>query len=167
MLRGLLHASQSSHSEKVWSVWNTAVAGASTDERTTAFAAEVEWLVNPYLVENIVVFFEARNDLADGATAAEAIANLEAWIAQARAAGYRVALCTVPPNAPHQSDIDTVNAYIRANIDTLADLPLVDLAADSRLDDPADTTYYADGLHWNDAGSAVGAELVHAMIAAL
>lgn len=167
VLRGLLHASQATHPERVWSVWNTGVAGASTPERTSAFAAEDQPLYNRFLPLNVAVFFEVRNDLADGASTAQAITHLEAWIVQARAAGWRVMLCTVPPNAAHQAGIDTVNAHIRTNAATLADYPLVDIAADPRMDDPADTGVYADGLHPNDAGYAIIAELVHSRVSVL
>jgi lysophospholipase L1-like esterase len=70
----------------------------------------------------------------------------------------------MPPAATVTGAADTVrstvNTWLRANYATFAD-GLVDLAADSRLTNTADTTYYVvDGVHYNAAGNAVWAELI-------
>lgn len=62
--------------------------------------------------------------------------------------------------------LDELNNLKRADASGFYDT-LVDLAADPRLDDPADTTYYQDGTHPTTAGAAAIAELMGAAVDAL
>jgi hypothetical protein len=55
------------------------------------------------------------------------------------------------------------NADMRLNYKDYAD-GLADVAADKRLGDASDKTYYTDGVHMTDAGYAAVAEIVEAAV---
>jgi lysophospholipase L1-like esterase len=109
------------------------------------------------------------NDIGQGANAATTQTRIQAVCEAARARGWRVAVSTIPPvgagctiytAATFNSVAPTVNTWLRANWSTFADA-LVDLAADGRMSSYSSTYYDAtDQLHFNDAGSAVYAELL-------
>ena len=86
---------------------------------------------------------------------AEIYADYVTWLSGRQAVGFQVVAWTITPrtgmNATQQTAIDTFNGLVRTNAATIAD-SLFDVAAIPALANPADTTYYADGLHQNDAG---------------
>lgn len=119
----------------------------------------------------ILVVWELRNDMVlNGLTPAQAITNLAAYCNAARAHGYdKIIVCNTIADGSGDAnftptDQAEVNALLAANYHTFVD-HLVDLAADSRFQNPADTTYYAaDKLHLVSAGYAVVAELVKPVV---
>lgn len=119
--------------------------------------------------KNGVVCFAGTNDLYFGASAATTITRFQTYCAARRSAGLKVIACTIidhaePSGSWTAADALTVNNSIRANYATYADV-LCDLAADSRLANHADTTYFnADGVHLTAAGYAVVASLVQSAV---
>lgn len=115
------------------------------------------------------VYREGINDVAINDSVANITGYIDDWIAAVRAAHPDAFLigCTltdyVGMGATFEGRVDAINTHIL----TVADFDAtVDLAADSRLDDPSDATYYSDSTHHTDAGYAVCAELVDAVLAA-
>ena len=70
---------------------------------------------------------------------------------------------TVPQQVTLSSAIDAANDAVRSGYAAYADA-LVDWAADPRLADYTDATYFADGCHTTDAGDGVKAALVRAAL---
>lgn len=170
--RGLLFADQASHANKFWAIKSTAVAGATTPQRTAAFTNDVQSQFSVAYVRNIVTFFEVVNDVVtNAATLQTAINNVTLYVNQARTAGWDVMLSTATPTTNVANGAGTVvnnfNTYLRAN-PSLSDFPIVDLAANANLSDPTNLTYYqGDGLHPTAAGAAVIAQLFHDALVAV
>ncbi len=170
--RGLLIASQATHANKHWSVKSVAVSGHTTIQRIAAFTTDVQPQYNVAYARNIVTFFEVINDvITNAATLPVAIVNVNTWIAQARTGGWEVMLSTVPPTTSTGNSANTViplfNDYLRTNIATMSDFPVVELANHASLSNPANLTFFnADGVHLTDAGYAVVASVFHDAIVA-
>lgn len=122
--------------------------------------------------KKVYVCWEITNDLSNGATAAQAVANVQACCQAAKAAG---ATTTVVQTCIRRSDFVGAGetARVAAN-NLLKALPsgidvCVDTAAISQLSDPSNTTYFsADGVHLTDAGyNLVATDATNGMAAAL
>lgn len=115
--------------------------------------------------QNIAVICGGTNDLYAGATPASVYANLEAYCAARRTAGWQVVVGTILPRSasdPFESNRQTLNGSIRANWGTFAD-GLADIAADSRIGAPganANPAYFVDGTHPNNTGYGILAGIV-------
>jgi lysophospholipase L1-like esterase len=135
-------------------VVNLGVGGKTTAQLTSDFAAKVQ----PYFQTGAeLVFFEARNSLVAGNTPAQELALQKAYGAAARAAGWRLRVCTAPPTADAAAaNIDAFNVLLRADHAWADDF--TDLAACPELT-PAGSgsnpTYYFDSTHLNAAGYGV------------
>lgn len=108
----------------------------------------------------VYVLWAGTNDLTTlGASAATVFSNLQSVYAAAKARGMHVVGCTeVGSSTGDKAGLNTLlkGAYSGGTLN--ADV-LVDLAADSRLQDPTNTTYFADNLHPTNAGYGVIASL--------
>lgn len=108
------------------------------------------------------------NDVIGSRTSAQMIADAQTNITAAVAAGYQHIICTIPPATSVSGAKETVrqeyNAHIRANYLTMGCAKIADFDADVRLQNPADTTYYAEGLHHGNGGNLVKAEVLAAVI---
>jgi hypothetical protein len=83
--------------------------------------------------------------------------------------GWVVGTTTTPSTSFSAGDnviLATLQGLQRADASNVYD-GFADLAADPRLDDASDTTYYVDGTHPTTAGAAAIAELVGAAVDAL
>lgn len=134
-----------------WTVSND-----TTAARTTSALSTFSGYTN-----RVVMFWAGTNDIfVSGAPAATVNSNIDTWIASVRAAdaGAIIGGCTIIDRGADDADRATVNTHIR----TTADFDfVVDLAADARLSDAADTTYYqADAVHLTPTGYGVAAELM-------
>lgn len=111
-------------------------------------------------LSNYVVIWGGTNDL--GSQLALGTARLMRLTAEKwKAAGYRVAVCTLSYNgSPYRADFNT---YVRRDWAEYADY-LVDLDADSRLNTPTGTYFTGDNLHLTNAGYGVVAALVKAAL---
>ena len=163
----VLQASLNATSFGAWSVVRKGFDGFDTEQLTANFMTEVHPFFGTGGARNVVVIHEGMNDIRHGATTQGAIDEMLNYCAQAKALGWEVWICTGTPQQAAQEVMDSqaaYNAYVRANWQDFGS-KLVDLAADPRLATPTNLTYYSgDGLHPNDAGYAVIAELVRAAV---
>lgn len=148
-------------------IGNSEAIGGQTLADMQSTATDVDAHYTDHRLQNpVVVAWGGTNDLFFGASAATTITRLQTYCNARRAIGWKVAVFTILPRSDpgtpgtFGADRATVNASIRANWATYADY-LVDVAADSRLDDETDTTYFhTDLVHLSDAGRQVVADLV-------
>jgi lysophospholipase L1-like esterase len=99
----------------------------------------------------------------EGTTTQSLQESLEAYCAQARAAGFRVIVVTLPGVAGLSAAKEAIrvghNDWLRNNWRSLADA-LADAAMVPELSVPTDSRYFSDGLHLSPAGMEVLAETV-------
>lgn len=114
--------------------------------------------------KNICAVMIGTNDFRGAVTAATCLANLTNFVTAAKAAGFTVIACTVPPGGG-------VNETQRAsfNASVLSGSSGADHVADvgnaAQLATPSNATYFlTDTLHFNSTGSGVVAALVKAKI---
>lgn len=123
-------------------------------------------------VQNVtdVVLHAGTNDIADGSTAEEIVAGLQAFAARVHAAGKRVFLTTIAPSEAREHGTPTalaaraaVNAWVRAHGREHADgvfdfaAAVADPARPTRLQPAFDA---GDGLHLSAAGNEAIANAV-------
>ena len=111
------------------------------------------------------VLWMGINDVYAGSSAVQISGWIDDWIASVRAADpdVRIVGCTIIPSGTTDTPaMNAVREAVNTHITTAADYDrTVDLAADSRLSDPYDTTYFdVDEVHCNDTGYGVVADLV-------
>jgi hypothetical protein len=149
--------------------FNVAVGGASWTQLTATRAQRFARI--PGYGYGIWVGCGGTTDLAveldNGATL---YANYWAYSDAARAAGFSYIIATtITPSTTFDATMETnrvaANALILADASNKFDA-VCDFAADPRLDDPSDTTYYTGGLHFTAAGADVAAELMAPVLAA-
>lgn len=92
-------------------------------------------------------------------------ADAGAYAAALRARGYDwVMMTTITPTTSWFGSMTSrwaiANALINADASHYFDA-VVDLASTPPLDDPGDTTYYSDGLHWSVAGVDAAAAILY------
>jgi lysophospholipase L1-like esterase len=147
-----------------WQVFNSGHSGETTPQLSANFASYVQSHYTAVATRNILVVNEVGNDLIGGASEATALANMRALIAQGRAAGWRVYFATTTPRtvpnftAGQQTAASNINAFFRNNASERDGL--IDWAANANLSDPANLTYYQDGVHPTAAGAVILASLV-------
>jgi lysophospholipase L1-like esterase len=116
----------------------------------------------------IVVCWEGRNDIYNGATATQAYNNLITYCQDRRTAGFLVIVGTLLPAsgfatpATFEADRQAVNTNLRANWNSFADA-LSDPGADATVGqsgEDANSTYYVDGTHMTNAGYAIVARIM-------
>ena len=112
-------------------------------------------------LDNILVVFAGTNDIAGGASQGDTYDKLVDLCNAAQTTGFKVVVVTSLPRGG--STYSTYNGSITTNWATFADA-VVDLPADSRLDDSSDATYFVDGIHPTNAGHAAIAELIQPKI---
>jgi len=154
-----------------WMATNMGVSGKTIATATTAGAANIDTLFDTKVANNppVVIVWAGTNDLAAGATAAAAYANLSTFITARKATGWRVIALTMIKrgvDAGLETKRGQYNALILAN--TAGADAVVDVGADAAFDDVTDATYYqADQIHTTAAGHIVVAGLVEVAIDAL
>lgn len=143
----------------------TAIVGTTYAQRATTIADRVyRQVVNGD--PTILVDFAGQSDLATSVSAASLLATVEAQADACRAQGFAAyVICTVPPStsytAPQETQRVLYNAAVLASTKFDA---VADVAAIPQLADPADTTYYSDGLHFTVAGATLAAPVMAAAI---
>lgn len=143
--------------------------------------ADAPTLIGPYAAaaysRRTLVISCGANDIGFGVTdGAGALARLILFIAWARTAGFTdIFVCTIAPCqfAGLGVSVATFDAYRAAYrtgliaLETAEVITMIDVAADPRLSDCTNLTYYqSDKTHWTDAGQVAAAEVVHAGVAA-
>lgn len=143
---------------------NLGVDGRNAQDTIDAGASEVDVLYDGAASHNLLIALIGTNDRpVAGATT---YAKLQTYWAARASAGFQIIACTVPNVTGYESTLGALNTLIRAGYLSDHCVGLADLAADSRLSDSTNATYFqADTLHPNDAGSAVIASIVAAAIA--
>jgi lysophospholipase L1-like esterase len=142
--------------------WANLAASGETIVTILTETATVDALYNATYGENWAVLLAGTNDIGGADDAATIYANLGTWVSGRKAAGFKVAILTLPP-VTEAVKTNAVNTLIRAGL-AGADR-LVDVAADVRLQDPADgVNYQADHIHWSAAGAVIVADLVRAVL---
>lgn len=148
-------------------VRNPAKSGYRVDQLITLYSSDVAPLYNSATF-NTLVFLGGTNDLIQGADAATIQSRLTTYWQNAKTTGFKLVACTIPALGNVAAGIETirqnVNTWIRANALTYAD-KLADLAANSKLSNPNDTTYYqSDKLHYTTAGSTAELEVIFPLL---
>lgn len=146
----------------------TAIVGTTYAQRAPTYAQRVYSAVvngNPA----VLVDLAGQSDIATDVSAAALLATVEAQADATKANGFAAyVVCTVPPStlytAPQEAQRVLYNAALResAHFDAVADI-----AAIPQLANPADTTYYSDGLHFTVAGVTLAAPVIAAAISAV
>ena len=111
---------------------------------------------------NILVLCGGTNDLLSSSAEA-AYAEAMGYLNDRAAVGWRPIVTTIPYRS--NGDVakwDAFNALVRSN----GVYPVADVAAAPQLQNPANTTYFTDGVHHTDAGYAVYASVVRPVIEA-
>lgn len=152
----------------LYEVINVGVGGATTQDVIDAFDSTVQPEYRPGYGRNILIFFEFRNEIGGGLSAAQAFAQTQALCELAASrSNWEIWVCTAPPTAEaYQSTIDDANTLLRAGYSSFADV-LVDLDAIPELTpagSSANPTYYDDTTHLEDEGYALLAAAVHAAL---
>lgn len=153
-----------------WSV--PAVTATGYTARASTAASRTDWIARNG-VPAVLIDCGGQTDLwqsGDNLTAAQTLTLMEAYHDARRAAGFdKTIMCTVPHSTIYDADGQTQRAALNAAIRTSSHWDAVaDLAADARLSDATNLTYFeADQLHLKTAGAAVGAEHVRAALASL
>jgi lysophospholipase L1-like esterase len=159
---------------KNYSWYNSGVSGQTVSDFSANAATEIDSNYRSALRRNVCVVWGGVNDANGGASAATIYDRLKTYWAARRAAGLLTVACTeidaqdAGRNAVswHSTLLPALNTLIKSDA-TLYD-SLVDLGADSRLQNALDTTYFnADKVHLTDTGYGVVAALVAAQVSAL
>lgn len=140
------------------SSYNAAVNGTTYAQRKTGGANSAATRLDPHLsgtYQNVIVDIAGQSDLINTAggganlTAATLLAQVEAYIAERRAAGADVYVaCTVPPNYLTTGGQETERlAYNALLLASGAPDAVADIAALPHAQDHSDATYYSDQLH--------------------
>ncbi len=125
-------------------------------------ATKVDGIIPPTTTDRtfILSVLIGANDLpTDGGSTASWLTQLAAYLDARRAAGYKVALCTVLPRTTGSFNTarNEVNAILRTWVGTHADA-ICDFAANATMGPDAaasNTTYYSDGTHPTAAGQVI------------
>lgn len=149
--------------ESKWYFYSLGIGG-QTAVQMAADATTVDTLYAAYGKRNVVVCWAGTNDLAGGATAAQAYTALSGYIVGRKAAGFKVIAVNCLPrgtNGVLNTAITDYNALISAN--TVGADALVDVH--TAMPDATDLTYFdADQIHLNAVGYGVAAALVAAVV---
>jgi lysophospholipase L1-like esterase len=159
------------------SVVNVATAGNKLSDIASQAATEVDACYDVRKGDNITVVWCGTNSMYLGESGdfsgATAYGLLVTYCQDRQAAGEKVVVVNCLPRqnvgtpAGFEAQRVIFNASIAANWATFADA-LADVAADARLSDPTDGTYFdADKVHLIAAGNAVIASIVKAAVDSL
>jgi lysophospholipase L1-like esterase len=151
--------------------WINLATGGDTIQNMAATASVLtgQMARNGHYVRRLAILLAGSNDINNARSAAQVIADMDAWIAAVRAADPAAVPvgCTVLPRIDYTADEEAVRQAVNAHIRLGANFGFViDLAADPRLGSPGNAAIYGDGVHPTDAGYAIVAELVQGALAA-
>ena len=137
---------------------DTLTADTSLPRTTTALTTHAAF------AERVVVLLKGSNDIWNGRSAAQVIADIDTALAALRShdPGATLIGATIFDRQNDDPDRAAVNAHILGSADFDQ---VVDLAGDARLSDASDPTYFdADLIHLTQAGNGVVAELMAAAL---
>lgn len=152
---------------------NYGVGSQTTTNMSSDAATQVDNQLRAYTGAATLIAWEATNDIYFGADLASCQSLFQTYFNARIAAGWmdsgnKLVAMTIIARGNFDATQNTVaanfNTWLRANYAAYA-THLVDLAADSRLQDFSDLTYYiGDQVHLNTAGYTVVADLVYAQV---
>lgn len=151
---------------------NIGVSGSATTtlEAQQGAAANAYFNATPTCID---VIWIGTNDIVGGVSAATIATNI-GTIHAARKTSHptvKTVICTIVDrvsfDAAKEAVRATLNADLVANYATYNADAVCNLAADARLSDSTNTTYFSDGTHLTNAGYAVVAELLAPVVASL
>ena len=149
--------------------------GITTVQCTTNAPARVDPLFNGSALPGILTFFEGINDMG-ASTGAQSYSHTVSYLSARRTslpAKTKLITATVTHNnSESNATVDAYNALIRADFSVATSIPylflpgpgvtycdaMVDLQAVPQLSNNSNSTYFADGTHWADAGHLIAAQ---------
>lgn len=154
-------------SPTVWSYAIQAVGGSQITDLVIR-ESQTDDFYDSRNADNWLSVLIGRNDLVAGTSVGDLYAAIRGYCLRRRAAGWKVALCTVLPCtvSGFNTKRNELNGMLRANYTQFAD-GLVDLAGNASIgpDSAASNlTYYSDGTHLTAAGQTIFANEVSAVI---
>lgn len=152
--------------------WSNVSIGAMSWTKLSATATHRCYVHGNDGLTTVLIMNGGTNDITSEAdSGATLYADQGAYATAAKAAGFDLIICLTLTKANSMSGTEDTN---RLNNNTLviADASnyfdgVVQVAEDSRMSDPTDTTYFSDGVHWTAAGCAVVAGLTQPVLSAL
>lgn len=152
------------------SMVNVATSGNKLSDMATQATTQVDPTYDSRKVNNFCVIWGGTNSMYSGESGdfsgSGAYDRLVTYCQARQAEGFKVIVLTCLPRtnvgtpAGFETQRTAFNASVRANWRTFADA-MADVAADSRLSDSTDTTYFnADLVHLTATGNAVVASIV-------
>lgn len=155
----------------VWWKVNLGVGGQTIQQMETDAATQIDPTYNTNRIKNILSAWGGTNDIIFGADDTTTYNRIVTYCTNRRAAGWKVVISDIIARGNFTAQMNTykasVNSQIAANWTTFADA-FVQLSADSRLQNPNDTTYYdADTVHLTTTGYGVVASLIAPQVSAL
>ena len=152
-------------------VYNSGTSGQKVQDVTSGIFITTELARNAAYNNRIVLLWLGTNDVTTGRTEAQVEADIDTLISNIAMAdpGATIIGLTMLDRTDFSSPERAVSVLVNDHIlNTAAFDETLDVASDPRLDDYADTTYFdADGIHLNDVGYGVVAELVQAKLQAI
>jgi hypothetical protein len=139
----------------IWTVRNVGNGGDTMIQVTSQYATQVLPFYNPSLNVNYITLQGGSNDIATGRTATALKNDVAAYVAQAKADGFVVGVCTIFHRVGNDvGKVSDYNNWLRAGYSG-ADF-VIDLAAHTFLSDSTNSTYFqGDGIHTNNAGQSI------------
>lgn len=149
-------------------IYNDGVGSLTTAQILARRATRVDPKAESGRTHQFAVLLGGTNDISIGVDLATIQSNITDEVSGLKAVGYEVLVGTVMKVSTWSGATETkrqdLNAWIAAQA-SVQGFTVVDFAADSRLDNPNDPiTGAGDGVHKSNAGYAVMAELVAAII---
>jgi hypothetical protein len=157
---------------------NFAVGGQTTAQMESDAVTQIDPYLSTGSGAHILFAWEIGNHLAVTGNISTVETAFQNYCAERREAGWKVVVITNPPRnsttagygsnvAAYNTALQTCNTWLRANWTSFAD-GIVDIAADSRLSDYTNATYYyTDQIHLSNNGYAVVAELAFPVLVGL
>ncbi len=149
-----------------YTVYNVGRGGIALTTMVGDFAARMAPLFNAAYTRCVIVMFETRGQASNGDTAAQILQSHADYVTLAKAAGFRVIVCTAPPcgaGNPGAAAHAAATLLIRSQaLTTIGAHGFVDLDACPEFTPAGNATYYmpSDSVHPNNAGNAVMAVTV-------
>ncbi len=148
-----------------WQVYNCGHATWTTAQLISNFT-EVQSHFSAQTSANVLIVNEVSNEIDQGVSEAVAREHMRTLIAMGRASGWRVLFATTTPrttfSAAQLQTLDNINNFFRNNPGESDGI--IDWAANASLANPADLTYYQDGVHPTAAGAQIMATLALAAL---
>lgn len=137
--------------------WNVAIGGTAWSTLDDTAASRFHQLLN--WGPSVIVLTGGTADVSENDTAETLYSDLLIHANNSRVAGAdRVIVTTIPKWTMITTDQDNVRIAANTMILNSSDFDaVVDFANLPELDDPSDTTYYFDGIHWTAAAAQAAA----------